>query len=184
MATPHVAGVVALMQSARPAGSPLTPAQVEQVLKDNTTAFPQQPDQPIGRGIVNADAAVRAAIAFDAGAGGVQTYANNNRTAIIDGGTINSTIAVAGRNGNAPNNAQVSVNISHTWRGDLRIALIAPDGTSYPLKAENSGDSADNVVATYTVNLSSEALNGNWRLRVTDVWTPDAGTLNSWSIRF
>jgi serine protease len=186
MATPHVAGVVALMQSARPAGSLLTPAQVEQVLRDNATAFPQQPDRAIGSGIVNADAAVRAAIAFDAGAGGggVQTYANNTRTAIIDGGTINSSIAVAGRNGNAPNNAQVSVNISHAWRGDLRIALIAPDGTSYPLKAENGRDSADNVVATYTVNLSSEALNGNWRLRVTDMWTPDAGTLNNWSIRF
>ncbi|MFD0725324.1 S8 family peptidase [Lysobacter brunescens] len=184
MATPHVAGVVALMQSARPAGSLLTPAQVEQVLKDNTTAFPRVPDQPIGRGIVNADDAVRAAIAFDAAAGGVQTYANNNRTAIIDGGTITSTIAVAGRNGNAPSNAQVSVNISHTWRGDLRLELLAPDGSVYRLKTESGSDSADNVIATYTVNLSTEALNGNWRLRVRDMWTPDTGNLNSWSIRF
>ncbi len=185
MASPHVAGVVALMQSARPANGKLTPAQVEQVLKANVTAFPQQPDRAIGAGIANADAAVRAAIAFDAAAGGgVQTYPNNNRTPIVDGGTITSTIAVAGRVGNAPNNAQVSVNISHTWRGDLRIDLLAPDGSVYPLKSENYNDSADNVVMTYAVNLSTEPMNGNWRLRVRDVWTPDTGTLNSWNIRF
>lgn len=188
MATPHVAGVVALMQSARPAGSLLTPAQVEQVLRDSVTAFPQQPDRAIGAGIVNADAAVRAAIAHGAGGGvvGVQTYSNTTAVNITDNKSYPtiSTIAVAGRAGNAPNNAQVSVDIQHSWRGDLRIELLAPDGSIYLLKAEKSSDSADNVVATYAVDLSSEALNGNWRLRITDMWTPDAGRLNSWSIRF
>lgn len=186
MATPHVAAVAALMQSVRPSGSRLTPAQVEQVLKDSVTAFPRATDLPLGRGIVNADAAVRAAIAFGGGGGGgnVQTYANNTSTAIGDGASITSTITVSGRTGNAPTNAQVAVNITHAWRGDLRIELLAPDGSVYRLKSESSGDSADNVNATYSVNLSTEALNGNWRLRVTDVWTPDAGTLNAWSIRF
>ena len=64
MATPHVAGIVALMQSVRSAGAALTPAQVEQLLKANVTAFPSTPDRPIGAGIANADAAVRAAQAF------------------------------------------------------------------------------------------------------------------------
>lgn len=114
----------------------------------------------------------------------LQTYSNNNPTAIIDGGVITSTIAVSGRTGNAPSNAQISVNISHTYRGDLKIELLAPDGTPYLLKSASGSDSAANVVATYTKDLSSETLNGNWRLRVTDVWTPDAGTLNNWSIRF
>ena len=64
MATPQVAGVVALMQSARGANRLLTPAQVERILKDTARAFPNGVDRPLGAGIVDANAAVRAAIAF------------------------------------------------------------------------------------------------------------------------
>lgn len=182
MAAPHVAGVVALMQSARGAVNRLTAAQVEQVLRASARPFPNGTDRPLGAGIVDADAAVRAAVAF--GGGAVQTYSNLTRTAIRDGGTITSTIPVAGRAGSAPNNAQVTVNIAHPYRGDLRIELLAPDNSVYRLKVEKGSDSAAYVNTTYTVNLSSELLSGNWRLRVTDVWTPDAGSLTSWSIRF
>jgi len=80
--------------------------------------------------------------------------------------------------------ASVSVNISHTWRGDLKIDLLAPDGSVCALKASSGSDSADNVIATYTVNLSTEPLNGTWTLRVQDVASGDIGTLNDWSIRF
>ena len=60
MATPHVAGVVALVQSV---SSPVrTPAQVEALLKNTVTPFPATPDKPIGAGIVNAQAAVAAAL--------------------------------------------------------------------------------------------------------------------------
>jgi len=63
-ATPHVAGVVALMDSARMALSlpALTPAQVRSVLIGTARAFPAKPDQPIGSGIVDAYAAVTKAI--------------------------------------------------------------------------------------------------------------------------
>ncbi|MBF6022580.1 S8 family peptidase [Lysobacter niastensis] len=65
MASPHVAGVVALMQSAAvAAGKPaLTPAQVKTLLRTTSTAFPVTPpvSTPIGSGIVNAAAAVAAA---------------------------------------------------------------------------------------------------------------------------
>ena len=47
-----------------------------------------------------------------------------------------------------------------------------------------SGGSADNINQTYTVNLSSEALNGTWRLRVRDRARTDTGYINSWSITF
>jgi len=114
----------------------------------------------------------------------VQTYSNTTARAIPDVSTITSTIAVSGRSGNAPTNASVSVNITHTWRGDLKIDLLAPDGSVYALKASSGSDSADNVIATYTVNLSTEPLNGTWTLRVQDVASGDTGTLNNWSIRF
>lgn len=62
MASPHVAGVVALMQAVRT--TPLTPAQVESVLKSTLRAFPGSNDKPIGAGIVDANAAVSAAAAY------------------------------------------------------------------------------------------------------------------------
>jgi hypothetical protein len=121
---------------------------------------------------------------YTAGTGGTQTYTNATSTPIPDVSTITSTINVSGRTGNAPTTSQVAVNITHTYRGDLKIDLLAPDGSVYALKASSSSDSADNVVATYTVNLSTELLNGAWKLRVQDVAAGDTGTLNSWSITF
>ncbi|MEN4904251.1 S8 family serine peptidase [Luteimonas sp. TWI1437] len=65
-ASPHVAGVVALMQGARLAAELplLTPEEVLDVLKRTVTPFTVAPStsQPIGPGIVNAGAAVMKAI--------------------------------------------------------------------------------------------------------------------------
>lgn len=62
MASPHVAAVVALMQSV--AETPLTPAQVLSTLKATARPFPVAPpaNRPIGAGIVNASAAVNAVL--------------------------------------------------------------------------------------------------------------------------
>ena len=62
MAAPHVAGTVALMQAVRT--TPLTPAQVESILKSTLRAFPGSNDQPIGGGIIDANAAVAAAATY------------------------------------------------------------------------------------------------------------------------
>ncbi len=62
MATPHVVGIVALMQSVAP--KPLMPAQVEGLLKASARPFPTRPDRPIGVGIVDASAAVERARSF------------------------------------------------------------------------------------------------------------------------
>lgn len=47
-----------------------------------------------------------------------------------------------------------------------------------------AGGSADNIAQTFTVNLSSEVLNGTWNLRVNDNANADTGYINSWSITF
>ena len=66
MAAPHVAGVVALVQSALVANNqdPLTPAAMEQLLKDTARAFPVSipTNTPIGVGIVDPVAALNAAL--------------------------------------------------------------------------------------------------------------------------
>jgi len=118
------------------------------------------------------------------GGGGTQTYTNSTVTPIPDKSSITSNIVVSGRTGNAPTTSKVSVNITHPQRGDIGLTLVAPDGSSYVLKGTSKNDSADNIVATYTVNLSSEALNGTWKLKVQDKFGGNTGTLQSWSIQF
>jgi subtilisin family serine protease len=117
------------------------------------------------------------------GGGGVQTYSNGTDYAINDNSTVSSPIAVSGRTGNGQASTPVAVNIIHTYRGDLVVDLVAPDGSVYNL-LNRSGGSADNVNQTFNVNLSGEALNGTWNLRVRDAATLDTGRIDSWSITF
>ncbi len=117
------------------------------------------------------------------GGGGTQTYTNTADVTISDNATVESPITVSGRSGNAPSNAQVAVNIVHTYQGDLKVDLVAPDGSVYVLH-NRTGGAADNIVQTYTVNLSSEALNGTWKLRVNDNGPGDVGKIDSWSVTF
>ncbi|MCQ4167306.1 proprotein convertase P-domain-containing protein [Tahibacter harae] len=120
---------------------------------------------------------------YSTGGGGTQTYSNTTDVAISDNATVESPITVSGRSGNAPSNAQVAVNIVHTYQGDLKVDLVAPDGSVYVLH-NRAGGGTDNIVQTYTVNLSSEPLNGTWRLRVNDNGPGDVGKIDSWSITF
>ncbi|MGQ4415771.1 M4 family metallopeptidase [Streptomyces sp. SAS_269] len=119
------------------------------------------------------------------GGGGGTSYENTTPVSIPDNGpAVTSSITVSGRSGNAPSNLQVSVDITHTWRGDLVVDLVGPSGASYRLKNFSSSDSADNVQATYTVNASSESANGTWKLKVQDQATYDTGKINSWKLTF
>ncbi|MFG2922922.1 M28 family metallopeptidase [Streptomyces sp. NPDC048305] len=101
-----------------------------------------------------------------------------------NGAAVTSSVSVTGRTGNAPAALKVGVDIRHTYRGDLVVDLLAPDGTAYRLKNSSSSDSADNVIATYTVNASSETANGTWKLQVRDVAAQDTGYINSWQLTF
>ncbi|MEG3788676.1 M4 family metallopeptidase [Lysobacter sp. CCNWLW3] len=117
------------------------------------------------------------------GTGGTQTYSNGTDYPIADNSTVESPIPVSGRTGNGPSNASITVNIIHTYKGDLKVDLVAPDGTLYNIH-NRSGGSADNVTGTFTKNLTSEALNGTWKLRVNDNAALDTGRIDSWSITF
>ena len=84
--------------------------------------------------------------------------------------------------GKASATARVEVAITHPYRGDVVVDLLAPDGSVYKLKAMSGSDSADNVNAAYQVNLSAEASNGTWKLRVQDMFRGDVGTLENWKL--
>ncbi|MYZ36817.1 M4 family metallopeptidase [Streptomyces sp. MnatMP-M17] len=119
------------------------------------------------------------------GGGTGQSFESTTQVAIPDNGAaVTSTINVTGVAGNAPASLQVDVNITHTWRGDLIIDLVAPDGTVYNLKPASGSDSADNVIETFYAGASSEVANGAWKLRVQDVASADVGRINSWKLTF
>ncbi|MEU6952693.1 M4 family metallopeptidase [Streptomyces sp. NPDC045714] len=116
---------------------------------------------------------------------GGKVFENTTAVTIPDAGAaVTSSVTVSGVTGNAPSTLKADVNITHTWRGDLVVDLVAPDGTAYRLKNSSSGDSADNVVATYTVNASSEVANGVWKLKVQDIARQDTGRINSFKLTF
>ncbi|WP_432192648.1 S8 family peptidase [Streptomyces sp. bgisy027] len=181
MAAPHIAGLAALMKSA---DASLTPAQIESAIKTNSRALPGTCSGGCGAGLADAAKTVQA-VSGSGGSTGGTTFTSTSAVSIPDNGSaIESPITVSGRSGNAPSALQVGVDITHTYRGDLVVDLVAPDGSTYRLKSASSSDSADNVIATYTVNASSETANGTWKLRVQDTAALDTGRVNSWKLTF
>ncbi len=110
-----------------------------------------------------------------------RTFENQGNYTINDNSTVSSPIVVSGATGSASASASIEVNIVHTYRGDLVVDLVAPDGSVYNL-LNRSGGSANDVNQTFTRNLSSETANGTWNLRVRDAARGDTGYINGWRI--
>jgi Zn-dependent metalloprotease len=137
------------------------------------------------KAVQDAWAAVAVGARSGGGTPGGTSFENTADVSIPDNGAaVTSSVTVTGRTGNAPSNLAVAVDIVHTWRGDLVIDLVAPDGSTYRLKNFSSSDSADNVNETYTVNASTEVANGTWKLKVQDQAAQDTGYINSWKLTF
>jgi hypothetical protein len=79
----------------------------------------------------------------------------------------------------------VDANITHTFRGDLVIQVVAPNGQTATL-SNRAGGSADNFVATGTdisaSFTSTTAPTGTWQLFVRDLAAIDTGTINSFAL--
>ncbi len=190
MAAPHIAGLAALMYETSPS---LTPSGVESAIKNNARGLPGSCSGGCGSGLADAAATLTAVGGDPTDPGpepepepGDGVYTNGDNVTIPDnnGYAATSSIDVTGLSGAAPADLRIGVDIKHTYRGDLKIEIVAPNGASAVLKSTASYDSADNVNATYTVNASSVAAAGTWKLRVTDVYSGDTGYIDSWSLTF
>ena len=107
------------------------------------------------------------------------TQTSEPATRIADRSTIQDAITVD-QSGTATS-VSVAVDISHTYRGDLVIVLIAPDGTSQTLHSRTGG-SANDIDRTYTPDFDGTGIAGDWTLRVSDRAGGDVGTLNGWTL--
>lgn len=115
---------------------------------------------------------------------GLQDYdfSNNELIAIPDNNAegIASTI-------NVPQQgfvfgADVGVNITHTWQGDLLVKLRSPQGTEHTLHNRTGGSADDLVQSWQTDAFNGEAMQGDWTLLVSDNAGLDTGSLNSWDL--
>ncbi|MFF3772177.1 S8 family serine peptidase [Streptomyces sp. NPDC002232] len=185
MASPHVAGVAALLASANPA---YTPADIRAKLGQQATDLACPSDARctgttaknsfFGEGRVDALKAVSGSTP-PAGA----YFENLTDVAIADNATVESSLTVSGVTGNAPATLKVGVDIKHTYIGDLKVDLVAPDGSVHTLH-NRTGSGTDNIAQTYTVNASSEVANGVWKLRVNDNASQDTGKIDAWNLTF
>jgi len=87
-------------------------------------------------------------------------------------------------------NLTVSVDITHSWVGDLRVSLVTPSGREVALH-DRAGGSDDNIREIYDIlnvpGLASliqdgEQARGVWNLKVADRAQRDVGKLNAWGL--
>ncbi|MBW4520157.1 MAG: S8 family serine peptidase [Scytolyngbya sp. HA4215-MV1] len=204
-ACPLVAGVAALVLSANP---DLTAPQVKRILQDSADKIiDPNPDPQLGLrkgsyesdghsdwfgyGKVNAFKAVQAAQRMrqqPAAAVRQISAQSNTALAIPDDNPqgITSTIQIS--EAAAARDIQVSINLEHTYLGDIEISLIAPSGKEVLLQSRNLGRKT-NLQFTYVPqttpslkNLLNQPTQGRWQLRIVDRAPSDTGTLKSWQL--
>jgi M6 family metalloprotease-like protein len=83
---------------------------------------------------------------------------------------------------------EVTLDITHTYIGDLKIDLRSPAGTTATLH-DRSGGSADNIDRTCTPattpslnDFAGQPAAGDWQLKVVDAAGRDVGKLNAWRV--
>ncbi|MBW2440473.1 MAG: S8 family serine peptidase [Deltaproteobacteria bacterium] len=106
---------------------------------------------------------------------------DNDPAGVVD----SMAIAVSGN----IKDAQVWVDITHTWVGDLRVKLLPPAGKEIILH-DRSGRGQDNLIKTYSAEnlaamnaLVGQPAQGTWTLGVTDLAGRDVGKLNRWGLK-
>ena len=107
---------------------------------------------------------------------------DNNNSGILSGIAVTDAITVE--------RVDVTLNITHSFVGDLEILLTSPAGTTSFLLWRPSqgnlsafGSSQHNIHFTFDSVLNwGESSVGTWQLKVVDASPGDVGTLDSWSI--
>jgi len=79
--------------------------------------------------------------------------------------------------------AKLTIDLEHTYRSDLRIALLPPGSKDGITVFDGSGGGDNDVRGSFDVALPARTVGaGTWRLVVSDHAALDAGTLESWTL--
>lgn len=199
-ATPTVAGVCGLVISCNPS---LTASQVREIIEktaskdlviDSETVvnvpgnFNGNGFSPwFGYGKVNAAAAVQQA-AKDAGQLlRVDQVGLDVPIEIPDvGSPITSQINIAEKG--SIEELRIRISLTHSYVGDLRIDLIAPDGVAATLHNQEGGSkrNLDRVFSAAEIPalraMIGKSVSGKWVLRIVDLVSLDEGRLERWAL--
>ena len=78
----------------------------------------------------------------------------------------------------------VTVDIEHTWKGDVSILLIDPNGEPAVLLEADASTGTTITETFFTDEFNGQEAAGEWTINVIDEARFDTGTLNSWEIEF
>ncbi|MDY6802705.1 MAG: S8 family serine peptidase [Cyanobacteriota bacterium] len=204
-ATPVVAGVVALMLSANP---DLKSEEVREIIQETTDKIVDpDPDPQLGTMLGNYDAnghsqwfgfgkvnAYKAVLAARERRSPLQQPTkkiraeNNSNMAIPDFDLDGVTSVISISDSGLVRDIEVSVEIEHTYLGDVDVHLIAPNGQKVLLQGRTLGrDTA--LKTTYSLETTPQlrrflnlSVAGNWQLLVIDRARFDKGTLKGWQL--
>jgi hypothetical protein len=185
--TQGAAQAITLTASGLPAGATasFSPASIQSggssTLTIATTASTPNGTSQI---TINADGATTdhtATYSLTVGTSGGRTYTNDTDFAINDFGTVRSPVSSTA-SGNAVSPVKVAITASHTCAEDLRISLLAPDGSSYSVKPTGSSSCTSFGTRNYSVPVTNEVASGTWTLVIYDAYAQDTGTLSSWTL--
>ncbi|WP_244926791.1 S8 family peptidase [Pseudoalteromonas gelatinilytica] len=163
MATPHVAGVAALMLEANP---DLTPLEIKKIMQETSTNMPGYQAWEVGSGYLNAYAAVAGALGYNAENKVTVNNLNNfNANAIILDDTAPTPFEVFYSPVGEPEvftfnvgNDAAWINVSsEVFANTTKLKLEAPDGTVY------FGNLTLPVLDT-AMRVSAPAQPGEWKL--------------------
>ena len=119
----------------------------------------------------------------------VSVAATGLPVAIADRTTIESSLDIL--DDLEISDVEVTVDVTHTYRNDLRVDLVSPAGTVVVLH-NRSGGSADDIAGVFGVDLTpfvplsrvdGESSAGTWSLRVDDGVPGNTGSLEAWSAK-
>ncbi|WP_211829679.1 S8 family serine peptidase [Kistimonas asteriae] len=79
---------------------------------------------------------------------------------------------------------ELTLDISHPFKGDLRVVLISPNGQRFLIKGESASESGADLKGTWTVKAQNLDAQGVWKLQVADLYYRDTGRINSWQLNF
>jgi serine protease AprX len=175
MATPHVAGIIALMLEANPN---LTPAQVKDIIEKTATNMTGREAWEVGAGHINAYDAVAMAqgIRTDYGktVNSLRTF--NSNALLKSGGSLDFSVlfSPAGPNEEqsftvGPNTAWITARA--TVENTVALVLVSPTGEKYgsAIALPEEGD---------TVSVSAPATPGVWKIKASGIGSVSGNALD------
>lgn len=110
------------------------------------------------------------------------TFEANTAVDIPDNATTGATSSLTvDRDVSITGGVSVSVEIEHTYVGDLVVELVH-GGRTVSLQ-RNQGGGADNLIKTFTIaDFNGQSARGEWQLKVTDTASVDTGRIRKWSL--